>query len=60
MKFKQKAIETFVNNIKTKLPDITDHEIEIMKLSFSSGLNIGIFTDRSELEQQIALQLLSI
>jgi hypothetical protein len=60
MDFKLKALETFTNNIKTKIPDVTEHDLEMMQLSFMSGFHVGIAQDKTEFEQQIALTLLSI
>jgi hypothetical protein len=60
MDFKLKALETFTNNVKTKIPDVTEHDLEVMQLSFVSGFHVGLAQDKTELEQQIALTLLSI
>lgn len=60
MNFKQKAVETFKENLKRKIPDISAYELEIAELSFLAGFNIGIAEDKGEQVQEFALELLSI
>lgn len=60
MDFKQKAIEAFINNVRTQLPHLSEHELKTMELCFQSGFNVGIAKDKGELEQELALSLLRI
>lgn len=57
--FKEHALDTYVKNIKDKLPAITEHELEVVKHAFNTGFNIGYADDKSETVQKVALQLLS-
>lgn len=60
MNFKQKAVETFKENLKRKIPDISDYELQIAELSFLAGFNVGIAEDKGEQAQEFALELLLI
>lgn len=60
MNFKQKAVETFKENLKRKIPDISDYELQIAEFSFLAGFNVGIADDKGEQAQEFALELLSI
>ena len=60
MEFKEKAVKTFLNNMSAKIPNLSSTEFEIMKLAFSSGFNVGLAQDKSELEKEMALKLLAI
>lgn len=58
--FKEIAIETFKNNVKSKMPDIKEADLEIMELAFKSGFNVGVAQDKGKIIQEMALTLLSI
>lgn len=60
MTFKEKTVETFITNVKIKIPHLTEHELTTMKLSFESGFNMGYAQDKGEIEQGLALMLLNL
>lgn len=59
MDFKQRAIKTYLNNVKSHMPTVTENELEIFETVFSTGFNIGIADDKGEIIQEMALMLLS-
>jgi hypothetical protein len=58
--FRKKAIDTFLTNVKTKLPSTTEHTLQVMELAFSAGFNVGKANDKNELTKNIALRMLAL
>lgn len=58
--FREIAVEVYMDNIKSKLKGLDDIQLEILKVAFETGFNIGECSDQDEIAQAIALMQLSL
>lgn len=60
MTFKEKSSEVYFTNVTDKIPHLTEREIELMKLSFSTGYNAGACHGEDSFIQEAMLKILSV
>ncbi|MGM0837731.1 MAG: hypothetical protein ACQEV7_16370 [Bacillota bacterium] len=41
--FKMTAIEIYEETVKKRVPDISNYELELAKLAFEAGFNVGVY-----------------
>ena len=58
--FKEKSSEVYFTNVTDKIPHLTEREIELMKLAFSTGYNAGACHGEDVFIQEAMIQVLSI
>lgn len=58
--YQERALELYINNIKTKMPEIKEFELSIIESAFISGYNMGIFENEDDLMKTLALSTVGL
>lgn len=57
--FKQTAVDIYLENLKSKMPSFSQHDLKIIEYAFETGFNVGACNNSPSVLQEVALLQLS-